>query len=219
MSGFLVVFEGQDGSGKSTLLTLTAEQLCKEGYPVFLVPEFSANVLGEYLKKTLEENKFLRLNTIGPSAFTETMYVLSDLYSQDELEIKPAVKSGKIVLKERHIDSILACQIPKILDDYLGESVGLLLPWLIEVTKHLTKPGLRVFLEVNKETLWERINQRGESVSEEDLIVFGKRQEIYNQLSETDGNWLWLPNNNDVEPAAALVINEIKKQYDIFSDR
>ena len=218
MSGLLIVFEGQDGVGKS-LLTLTAEQLSKDGYPVVLVPEFSSNVLGEYFKKILEENKFLRLNTLDPSAFTETMYVISDLYSQDELEIQPAIKSGKIVLKERHIDSILACQIPKIMDDYSGEKEDLLLPWLNSVAKYLTGPSLRIFLEVEKDLLQERIIERGESVSKKDLIVFDRRQEIYNQLLKKDNNWLRLPNNSDVKSAISLVVKAIKKQYDILSDR
>lgn len=219
MSGLLVVFEGQDGAGKSTLLALTAQRLSEDGYPVVLVPEFSSNVLGEYLKKTLEENKFLRLNANGPSAFTETMYVISDLYSQDELEIQPAIKSGKIVLKERHVDSILACQTPKIMGDYYQEKFGSLMQWLVDATRYLTKPGLKVFLEVNKDLLQDRIIQRGESISEEDLIVFDKRQKIYDLLTENDSNWLRLPNNNDDESAALSIVKAIKTQYDILSDR
>jgi len=218
MSGLLVVFEGQDGAGKSTLLTLTAEQLNKDGYPIVVVPEFSLNVLGEYFKKLLKENKFLRLNTSEPSALTETMYVLADLYSQDELEIKPAVKSGKIVLKERHIDSILACQIPKIMDDYSSEKVSSLLSWLIESSSYLTKPDLRLFLEVNKKLLQKRIIERGGSVSKDDLRIFGKRQEIYSQLIKQN-NWLRLSNNGDVKSAALFVVREIIKQFDIMSDR
>lgn len=118
MKGLLVTFEGQDGSGKSTLLRLVDAELRQRGLLVVVVPEFSDRVVGKFLQETLEKNKFLRLNTSGPSALTETMYVLSDLYSQDEFEIVPALRAGAVVVKERHVDSILACQIPKITDDY-----------------------------------------------------------------------------------------------------
>jgi len=46
------------------------------------------------------------------------MYVIADLYYQDEHEIKSKLNEGKIVLKERHVDSLFACEIPKIRDEY-----------------------------------------------------------------------------------------------------
>ena len=98
MKGLLVTFEGQDGSGKSTLLKLVKARLKQENFAVVVVPEFSSRVLGRFLQEILMQNKFLRLNSTGPSALTETMYILSDLYSQDELEIRPALQQGMVVI-------------------------------------------------------------------------------------------------------------------------
>lgn len=212
-SGLLVTFEGQDGSGKSTLLGLTADALRQQNVSVLVVPEFSANVIGEFLKRTLAENKFLRLNTAGPSALTETMYILSDLYSQDELEIRPALQRGLVVIKERHIDSILACQIPKIIDDYPSSDADRLFQWLTHASAQLTEPDLTFFLCVQEEVLRERITARGEQVSESDFVIFKRRQAIYDRLAaENQKRWITLSNDGDsVENTQAITAHALRR--------
>ncbi len=208
--GLLASFEGQDAAGKSTILKLVSEELRRNGVSVLTVAEFSSTILGEFIKSTLEKNKFLRLNEVGPSAITETMYVLSDLYSQDELEIKPALQQGKIVLKERHIDSILACQIPKIFEDYPGSNQNQLFKWLKDSSVQITKPDLTFFLEVDEETLRQRIIGRGEDVAKSDFAIFRERQKIYDhQSAENQNRWLSVPNNGEPLEVIKLIVNNI----------
>jgi len=175
MKGLLITFEGQDGSGKSTLLCLVDAELRQRGFSIVVVSEFSDRMVSKFLQETLTQNKFLRLNTSGPSALTETMYVLSDLYSQDEFEIVPALRDGAIVVKERHVDSILACQLPKIVDDYLQSNVEQVFQWLRQTYSQLTQPDLTVFLRVSDEALRRHIEGRGEQITESDFTVFRKR--------------------------------------------
>ncbi|MBU1038818.1 deoxynucleoside kinase [Patescibacteria group bacterium] len=213
--GLLVSLEGQDASGKSEILKLLLRELDNRKVPVVVVSEFSSNVLGNFIKKILGENKFFRLNTCGPSALTETMYVISDLYSQDELEIGPALKEGKVIIKERHIDSIFACQIPKIIDDYPGSNPEYLFKWLEQSLKKLRRPNLTFFLDVKKEILKNRIVGRGEEVSAVDLRVFQKRQNIYNKLAlKNRGRWLNIKNNGrpmeSVKEISDIIIDKFK---------
>lgn len=205
MKGLFVTFDGHDGSGKSTLLRLTAEWLVAESISMIIVPEFSTNIVGEFLKNILKKNKFLRLSEVNPSAFTETLYVLADLYSQDEMEIRPAIKQGKIILKERHADSILACQIPKILDDYPLKDSERLFNWLKQTLDYLTKPDLSFFLQVKDEILKERIKARGEQVCINDFSIFKKRQAIYNRLA-FDNRKRWIALNNDGDFSDAMQV-------------
>jgi thymidylate kinase len=138
------------------------------------------------------------------------MYVLADLYSQDELEIKPAIKQEKVVLKERHVDSILACQIPKIIDDYPVEDSEQLFRWLNQASTYLTDPGLTFFLQVKDKTLKERIEARGELACENDFIVFRKRQAIYNRLAvEKKKRWVTLNNDGSFSDAVQTIITHI----------
>jgi dTMP kinase len=213
MKGLLVTFEGQDGSGKSTLLRLVDAELRQRGFSVVVVPEFSDRVVGKFLQETLEQNKFLRLNSSGPSALTETMYVLSDLYSQDEFEIVPALRAGAVVVKERHVDSILACQLPKIADDYLQSSAEQMFQWLRQTCNQLTQPDLTVFLRVSDEALQKRIEARGEQATESDLAVFKKRQVVYNRLAvENSGRWFEIANDGEPQEAVQTVVEEVMRR-------
>ncbi|MBT9168949.1 MAG: Thymidylate kinase [Syntrophomonadaceae bacterium] len=213
MKGMLVTFEGQDGSGKSTLLHLVDAELRQRGFSVVVVPEFSNRVVGKFLQETLTQNKFLRLNTFGPSALTETMYVLSDLYSQDEFEIVPAFRDGAIVVKERHVDSILACQLPKIAEDYPQSNAEQIFQWLRQTCNQLTQPDLTVFLRVSDETLHRRIEARGEQVAESDFAVFRKRQEIYDRLAvENSGRWFEIVNDGEPQDAVQTVVEQVMRR-------
>jgi dTMP kinase len=182
--GYLISFEGQDGSGKTELLHRVNHALRKKGYETSIVEEFSDSPLGNYLKELLRKDKFLRLQKNIPTAFSGAMCVIADLYYQDEHEIKPKLNEGKIVLKERHIDTLFACEIPKIKDDYPDLDTESLYNWIESVSTQLYIPDLTFLLMVSEDILIERIRNRGESVSEEDLRVFAEREKIYRQLAE-----------------------------------
>lgn len=212
MKGQLITLEGQDASGKSEFLKLIPQELSKYNIDCLVIPEFSSNVIGEFIKKILHENKFIKICSTGKSSITQTMYLLADLYSQDEMEIQPALAKGKVVLKERHLDSIMACQIPKILEEYLDRDLNELLIWLKSGVSKLTKPDLTCFLQVNDVTLRQRINGRNETVTEEDFKVFHERQKVYDLLAE-ENQGRWLNVNNDRTPESALhqIVNKIIK--------
>ncbi len=213
MKGLLVTFEGQDGSGKSTLLKLVKARLKQENFAVVVVPEFSSRVLGRFLQEILMQNKFLRLNSTGPSALTETMYILSDLYSQDELEIRPALQQGMVVIKERHIDSILACQLPKIVKDYPESDSEQVFQWLCHICGQLTEPDLTVFLRVSDAELKRRIESRGEQATENDFAVFKKRQKIYDRLAaENRHRWLEVMNEGNPQAAVQIIFEEVERR-------
>jgi dTMP kinase len=207
MKGLLVTLEGQDGSGKSTLMKLVAEKLKREGFPTITIDEFSKNVVGLFLRDALEKNKFLRLNPSGPSALTETSYILADLHSQDESEIRPAIGAGAVVIKERHIDSVLACQIPKIVDDYPQVDLEKLFMWLSAAVSMILSPDVTFFLDVREEEMVKRIRGRGESVSETDMAIFRRRQTIYDRLGlENCARWYRLQNNGTPGEAVCAMV-------------
>lgn len=210
--GLLLSFEGQDGSGKSTLLELVGAALEENGYAVEIVPEFSERVIGSYLVNQLTENKFLRMNRDGASALTETLYIVADLYSQDEFDIKPALAQGKVVLKERHLDSIFACQFPKILADYPDRKEGELTEWLNSLCSNLKEPDLTVFLDVPETELRNRIIGRGEALSESDIAVFKSRQAIYDRIAATGiKRWMRADNRHSPDQTAEVIIGKIEK--------
>lgn len=208
--GYLVSFEGQDASGKTELLHRMDYALRKKGYETSVVEEFSNSFLGNYLRDLLTRDKFLRLWNNMPTAFSGAMYVIADLYYQDEYEIKPKLNEGKIVLKERHIDSLFACEIPKIKDEYPHFDTELLYNWIESVSTHLYKPDLTFLLIVPENILIKRIRSRGESVSDEDLRVFAEREKIYRRLAEKYKDRIVVFNNNkEIEKAVEEITEQI----------
>lgn len=213
MAGLMVSLEGQDGSGKSTLASLVKTRLIEAGISTHVVPEFSSRVIGQFLQNSLVRDKFLRLNASGPSAMTETMYVLSDLYSQDEFDIAPALRRGEVIIKERHIDSIFACQIPKIIDDYANRREEAIFSWLRVACAELTEPHLTVFLRVSDDVLGRRIEARGEHASAADFTTFRRRQAIYDRLAvDNRTRWRDIANDGATDVAVTAIIAAIRAQ-------
>ena len=184
--GYLVSFEGQDASGKSELLYRVDDTLRRKGYETAVVEEFSISPMGDYLRELLTSDKFLKFGKRIPTAFSGTMYVIADLYYQDGHEIKPKLNEGKIVFKERHIDTLFACEIPKIKDDYPQLDEELLYQWIESTISYLYVPDLTFLLTVPEGVIINRIRGRGESVSEEDLRIFGERERI----RKKEKNWI-----------------------------
>lgn len=212
--GLLVSFEGQDASGKSTLLQRVGDTLREAGHEVKIVPEFSERVIGSYLVDQLTSNKFLRMNDSGASALTETLYIVADLYSQDEFDIKPALAEGRIVLKERHLDSILACQLPKILADYPDRIEAGLPEWLDSLCSSLKEPDLTVFLDVPEIELHNRILTRGEAIDENDIAVLRSRQIIYEQIAAKGlGRWMTVDNQYGADQTVGTIVHEVRKRH------
>jgi len=208
--GYLVSFEGQDASGKSELLHRTNDNLIRKGYETAVVEEFSTSPMGDYLRELLIGDKFLRLKKDAPTAFSGTMYVIADLYYQDEHEIKPNLNKGRIVLKERHIDTLFACEIPKIRDDYPQFDEESLYRWIESTASKLYMPDLTFLLTVPEDVLMGRIRSRGESISDDDLRIFAERKRIYRQLANRYKDRIVVfDNNRTVEEATDEITDRI----------
>ncbi|VVB60733.1 putative thymidylate kinase [uncultured archaeon] len=209
MNSCLISFEGQDASGKSTLMRSVYNTLSRKGCRTIVVDEFSNSVIGKYIKKLLGENKFIRFEEDTPTAFTETMYLTADLYYQDEEEIRPALKEGTIVLKERHIDTLYSCQIPKIMNDYPELEFENIYNWIKDIICNLYVPDKTFLLTVPKDIQIERILNRGEEVSDEDLSVFKRRDSIYEKLYNENKDRITIFDNNKPLDQAAQEISDI----------
>ena len=102
--GLFITFEGADGCGKTTQIELLNKYLKDNGYNTLLTREPGAKGLGTKLREIL-------LNYDGEvSSNCESFLFLADRAQHVDCIIKPAIKEGKIVLCDRHIDSTVAYQ-------------------------------------------------------------------------------------------------------------
>ena len=103
--GLFITFEGIDGCGKTTQLNMLQEYLKKCGYAVLITWEPGANQI------LCEKIRHLLLYTqCEMDSRAEMFLFLADRAQHINKFILPALKQGKIVLCDRHIDSTLAYQ-------------------------------------------------------------------------------------------------------------
>lgn len=181
----MLSLEGQDASGKTTLLHHLADALRARGYETHTVPEFSSSDVGSLLTATLQRDRFLRWNLAVSTALAETLLLATDLYCKQSVAIEPAAARGAIVLVERHIDSIFACQIPKIAVDFPSYHFSYWFRWLADVLAMCNPPDCTVLLRTSRSTMIQRLQERGETVDEDELRVFDDRDCIYQWLATT----------------------------------
>ena len=214
--GMLISFEGQDACGKSALTKKIGKHLESLGYKIKIVGEFSESDIGKMLKKKLAEDKFLRSDK--KLGFSDTMSIITDLYYLQEAEIQPALKEGYIVLKDRHIDTIFACELPKVKDSYPEKTAKEIYDWLNNTSKNINQPDLTFLLTLPREVQINRIRGRGEEVSKEDLKVFDIRDKIYKNIANANkGRMKIFDNSIDIDSATKKLVNEIINKYKEFS--
>ena len=170
-----VAFEGIDGSGKSTITGLVAEKLKKDGYKVFTTHEPTNNrVASEDLVRNRNAESYLKLFF----SFTE------DRFSH-QLKIKEHLDMGEIVLCDRYLLSSYAYQGEVI--QKLFENKNEAIQWMSGVSRIITvRPDLNFLLDIDPEIALERILERKQITSFEDLGYLRSVRGFYILLSSKD---------------------------------
>ncbi|MGH3567886.1 MAG: dTMP kinase [Pseudonocardia sp.] len=188
----LIAFEGQDGAGKTSLLRAACTELTRQGVRAVVVDEFSDSPYGQRLLEAVAHDKFLRPVQNEPETMlTRVLDIVADLYYLDERVIAPALETGHVVLKDRHLDTIFYTLVPTLVEAGTSRTESRALTWLsIMLSKLLHKPTFTVFVDAPLDVRLERIQQRtrhlredrANSVSDEDLAIFAARERIIRQL-------------------------------------
>jgi dTMP kinase len=173
--GTFICIEGLDGCGKTTQAKLLAKKLQK-GYNAVYTAEPSRGKIGTFIRNSyLYGEKRL-------SSVIEALLFAADRIEHVENEVLPALNEGKLVISDRYVYSSLA---------YQG-AAGLSLEWIEKVNEHALKPDLAVFIDVDPNTVLERLKRR-KSVME-NLETQQKVRDVYlkfvakGELVRLDGN-------------------------------
>ena len=173
--GIFVCLEGLDGCGKTTQAKLLVRRL-KTKYEAVYTAEPSRGQIGKFIKK-----RYLHASTRG-STVVEALLFAADRVEHLKNEVAPALEKGKIVVSDRYVFSSLA---------YQG-AAGIDLKWIENVNKHVFRPDLALFIDVDPKTVVGRLKQK-KSVME-NLETQLKVQQVYSKYVETgalvriDGN-------------------------------
>jgi dTMP kinase len=105
VNGKFITFEGSEGSGKSTQAGLVLEYLKSKKIPAVLLREPGGVKISENIRKLL-----LDVNNTGMGDECETLLYMAARAQMVQEILEPQLKSGKVVLCDRFLDSTLAYQ-------------------------------------------------------------------------------------------------------------
>lgn len=174
MQGLFITFEGPDGCGKTTQMKLLAEYFEKKGKEVVLTREPGGKGLGEKVREIL-------LNYDGEvSDRCESFLFLADRAQNIDIIVKPAVKEGKIVLCDRHIDSTVA---------YQGYGRGLNIDRINMLNNLATngkKPDLTFVFDVDVETSMKRVGKEKDRMESAGIDFHNRVRKGYLELAKQE---------------------------------
>ena len=198
--GLFITFEGPDGCGKTTQMKLLAEYFTKNGKEVVLTREPGGKGLGEKVREIL-------LNYVGEvSDRCESFLFLADRAQNIDIIVNPAVKQGKIVLCDRHIDSTVA---------YQGYGRGLdieRINMLNNLATNGKKPDLTFVFDVDVETSMKRVGKEKDRMESAGVEFHNRVRQGYLELAKQEPQRIKVIDaTKSIEEIHDEVINILKK--------
>lgn len=162
MTGKFVSFEGIDGAGKSTMVKVLADHLRSRGYDVVTTREPGGTQLAEKIRQLIFDNPM--------AADTEMLLMFAARTDHMREVILPLVRSGKIVISDRFVDSSFMYQGSKGAIEWNQVSV------LEKTFVQGFMPHHTLFLDIPIEESIRRLEARqGDSNRFDDLTLSMKR--------------------------------------------
>ena len=151
---FFIVFEGIEGSGKSYQAKILFNKLKKLTKNVILTREPGGTKAAEIIRKIILKDYFEKNKKIKFDKYTDTLLYLAARNEHLKNKIIPAIKSKKIIICDRFVDSTLAYQV-------YGKKVSS--KFINHIHKHILKgikPNITFVLKVKKQSFLKRLKKR-----------------------------------------------------------
>jgi thymidylate kinase len=219
-----VTFEGLEGAGKSALMHEVAVGLRSTlGEHVWHLPDISQALTGRRLREVFRADELFGEGNVGSTVMSRCLAAAADLFYFDGALIAPMVAAGGVVLKERHVDSLMSHQGSFLAGRY-GWSEERVHEWLSSVIKPLqVRPTLTFMVEAPRSHRERRLRERlkkagvklGPTEAEFHRTVFGIHAEWYErQRLKDEDRWLSLANpDGEFARAAARAIAAILDRH------
>jgi thymidylate kinase len=218
----LVTFEGLDAAGKSSLMRDVAAGLrATLSEPVLQLPDISESPTGLRLRNVFRADELF--GNVDATVISRCLAAAADLFYFDGALIAPMVAAGGVVLKERHVDTLVSHECP-VLTRRCGWSEQRASDWLASVIEPLQVwPQLTIMVHAplihREQRLQDRLKRSGaelgQAEAEIDRAVFRIRGDWYERLqSKDESRWVSVANpDGDLHRATTRAIAEILRRY------
>lgn len=173
MTGKFITFEGSEGSGKSTQAALVFDYLKSKKIPVVLLREPGGVKISESIRKIL-----LDVNNAGMGDECETLLYMAARAQMVKEVLEPQLKSGKVILCDRFLDSTLA---------YQGYGNGIDVKTIEQLGFFATKglaPDLTILFDIQPEKGLSRAGQKKDRIESRSLEYHHRVRNGYLDLSK-----------------------------------
>ncbi len=201
--GFFITFEGGEGAGKSIQVEILASHLHEQGYEVVVTREPGGTRIGEQIRTITHNQENVDLHPV-----TEA-YLMAAARAQHVAEIiEPALKTGKIVLCDRYVDSSIVYQ-------GYGRQLGPeTITKLNELAINDAIPDLTIILKIPPELGMKRRRKSNKEPDRLDLQqqeFYARVYSGYNELTRKHKErYLIIDATRSIEAVAADIWNTVK---------
>lgn len=145
--GKLITFCGLDGCGKTTLIKMLEKYLKNRGITPVITKQPTDAVRQSQIFRTYMDNP-------DHSAYDYralSLFAASDRVQHTNKFIVPMLDKGEVVISDRYFYSCLANLRAR---GYLEDT------WIYEIAKHMQKPDISFFIDIDVETAVNRVRSR-----------------------------------------------------------
>lgn len=201
-----VSFEGIDGCGKTTQVELFVKYLEERGFDFIKVREPGGTELGEKIRQLLINEDM--------HARSELLLFLSSRAQLVEEVIKPALKSGKIVVADRFAHSSVAYQ-------GCGRGLGMeTVELLNDFATDKTYPDLVFFIDVPVNVAMERMsNINKDRIEREERTFWERIRACYFELAKKYKSFVIIDGEKNIESIHREIIERFELIYKEFHQR
>ena len=193
-----ITFEGIEGSGKSFQSKKLYKNIKRKKISAILTREPGGTKSAEKIRKVILDDYFEKDSKIKFDKYTDTLLYLAARNEHLKDKIIPALKSKKIVICDRFIDSTLAYQVD-------GKKVNK--SFVDSIHKHIlgkTRPDLTFILKVDINKAMKRLKKRKTKNRYDNFAqsFYTKAQKSFLKIAKNKKNYFVLDsslNNDDLE--------------------
>ena len=151
---FFIVFEGIEGSGKSYQAKKLFYKLNKQKIKTILTREPGGTASAEIIRNVILKDYFEKNKRLKFDKLTDTLLYMAARNEHIKQKIIPALKTKKIIICDRFIDSTYAYQVygKKVSTQFINNIHKFILRGI--------KPDLTIVLKVKKSSFLRRLKKR-----------------------------------------------------------